>query len=203
MSATGLGFIRESGKRVWREELPDSDLELLRSTAGGDAHAFAALVDRHSAQLFRLAMWWSGNRADAEDVVQETFAGAFKGAAAFSGRSSVKTWLTRILMRQAAKIKARQRLRGQTLSLDVSNEGSHSGNGQFATGATTQVDQRIDLQAMIQTLPEEHREVIVLREVQGLSYEEMAQVLGIPVGTVESRLFRARAGLRQRLKEYA
>ncbi len=184
--------------------MPESDLELLRSTAGGDGEAFNSLAERHAQHLFRLALWWSGNRADAEDIVQETLVGAFKGARAFSGRSSVKTWITRILMRQAAKIRGKQRGRRQTMSIHASDEGLTMQSGRLAVeSGTTQVDQRIDLQAMIQRLPEEHRQVILLREAQGLSYEEIAEVLEIPIGTVESRLYRARAGLKQRLNGYS
>src|SRR4051794_33881789 len=77
-----------------------SDIDLLRQAAAGDGRAFHLLVDRHADRLFRLSVSLIGNSSDAEDVVQETFAGAFKGLRQFEGRASVKTWLTRILFTQ-------------------------------------------------------------------------------------------------------
>jgi len=182
-------------------EGPASDTELLRSSVNGDGGAFAELVDRHSAALFRLAQWLLGNRADAEDVLQETFAGAFKGMARFSGRAAVKTWLTQILIRQASKMRYRRgRLR---ISAPLDPSGGGSGGGEPAVASeTTNIDRQMDLTAMIQELPEDHRQVILLREVDGMSYEEIAQTLGIPRGTVESRIHRARAGLRKLLGGY-
>src|SRR5271170_245595 len=79
------------------------DIKLLRRAEDGDSAAFHALVDRHAQRLYRLAASLIGNAADAEDVLQETFIGAFRGLRSFEGRSSVKTWLTRILVMQAAQ----------------------------------------------------------------------------------------------------
>ena len=179
-----------------------NDLDLLRSSAQGDSAAFRELVDRHSSGLFRLAQWLVGNRADAEDVLQETFTGAFKGMSRFNGRASVKTWLTQILIRQASKMRSRRGRLRPTAQPDPSGGGSAPGGEPSVASATTSVDQRIDLAAMIQQLPEDHRQVVLLREVEGMSYEEIAQTLGIPRGTVESRIHRARAGLRKLLSSY-
>ncbi len=172
-----------------------TDAELLRRVAGGDGRAFRQLVDAHADRLYRLAHSLVGNASDAEDVVQETLTGAFRGAAKFEGRSSVKSWLTRILMTQAAKF---WRDRHGKRDAALVNEYESS-----AAGPTGAVDAKIDLQACLQKLTAEHREVLVLREIDGMSYEEAAEALGVPRGTVESRLFRARAELRRRLNEYA
>jgi len=91
---------------LWRSnevDLEATDLELVRAAGGGDEGAFHALMDRHMKSLYRIAMGLTGNHADAEDVLQETFVGAFKGLRRFDGRSSVRTWLIAILTRQAAK----------------------------------------------------------------------------------------------------
>src|SRR5580700_5215585 len=82
------------------DSLQPTDLELARATAGGDAQAFRTLIDRHIGELSRLALSLSGKRADAEDICQEAIIGAYKGVRNFDGRSSFKTWMTRILLRQ-------------------------------------------------------------------------------------------------------
>ena len=171
----------------------DLDIELLKQVARGDGLAFHQLVDRHADRLYRVARSLVGNSADAEDVLQEAFAGAFRGAGKFEGRSSVKSWLTRIVVTQAAKFwRSRKGKRDQSIAEDVP---VHS-------GGSASVDAKIDLNASLARLSEEHREVLVLREIDGMAYEEMAQVLGVPRGTIESRLFRARAELKKQLKDY-
>jgi RNA polymerase sigma-70 factor (ECF subfamily) len=174
---------------------PNLDLELLRRSANGSGPAFHDLVDRHADRLFRLAMSLTGQVADAEDVLQETFAGAFKSARTFKGESSVGTWLTRILVRQVA-LWRRSRANKRTTLLE-----SHAGVPSSA-GHETGIDARVDLQAALKQLSDEHREVLVLREFEQLSYEEIASVLEIPRGTVESRIHRARGELRDKLKAY-
>ncbi|HEX4053978.1 MAG TPA: sigma-70 family RNA polymerase sigma factor [Tepidisphaeraceae bacterium] len=163
------------------------DIELLRRS-GGDPKAFHALVDRHAQRLYRLAVCLVGNAADAEDVLQETFIGAFRGLGSFEGRSSVKTWLTRILVTQAARWR-RDRRRSEPMDESVA-----------AVAASP--DATMDVQAAMQRLSAEHRQVLALREFERMSYEEMAEVLGVPRGTVESRLHRARSELREKLKSY-
>jgi RNA polymerase sigma-70 factor (ECF subfamily) len=194
-----VALIEGTSERTRSE--PASDLELLRSAAGGDRRAFHELVGRHSDSLFRLAVSMSRSRADAEDVLQETLIGAFRGMAKFDGRASVRTWLTQILVRQSAKMWHKGKRTAQAVAID-SPAGAAAGESLARPSPEENVDRRIDLTAVINTLPDDHREVILLREVRGLSYEEIAEVLRVPRGTVESRLHRARAGLRQRLKGY-
>jgi RNA polymerase sigma-70 factor (ECF subfamily) len=173
-------------------------VELVRRVQQGDPSAFHELVDRHARFLFAVAVSLSGNTADAEDMVQETLAGAFRGLGAFEGRASVKTWLTRILMRQAARHRRHgRRRRAASLPLEAALDAEAGGSS-----ADTAADARIDVTAALGALSAEHQQVITLRELQGLSYEEMAQVLEIPRGTVESRLFRARRELQELLKGY-
>lgn len=174
---------------------PESeDLRCLRRAASGDGKAFGRLVDRHGDRLFRIAASMLGNTADAEDVVQETFAGAFKAAAGFEGRSSVGTWLTRILVTQVWQWR-RQTSRPSRQTEPLGEP--------IVEGKTGAADQRMDLQAALEQLSEDHRQVLVLREFEKMSYDEMAEVLGIPRGTVESRLHRARGELKEILRSYA
>lgn len=173
------------------EHLHPTDADLVRRARRGDQAACRELVDRHAPYLYRLAFSLVGSAADAEDVVQETFSGAFRQLGTFAERSTVKTWLIQILVRQAARCH-RSRRRHETVSLEPLSEGRE---GEPA-------DVRMDVLAALDALAPMHREVVVLREMEGMSYEEIARALGIPRGTVESRLFRARQELKERLKDY-
>ena len=176
-----------------------SDLELVRKAADGDDAAFHALVDRHASQLFRLALSLSSGPADAEDVLQETLLGAHRSLRRFDGRSSVKTWLSRILTKQAAKAWRRSRHSRHALPIDAAETCPPSAR---SAGGVSAVDSRLDISAAVSRLPTEFREVIVLREFEQMSYADIADTLGIPQGTVESRLHRARAELRRKLTSY-
>ncbi len=174
---------------------PNAELDLLRRAARGSASAFHELVDRHADRLFRLARSLTGQAADAEDVLQETFTGAYKNAGTFRGDSSVGTWLTKILVRQVAQWK-RTRARKRAGALE--DESSVASSADHVTG----VEAKVDLHAALNELSEGHKEVLVLREFEHLSYDEIATVLEIPRGTVESRLHRARNELKAKLKAY-
>jgi RNA polymerase sigma-70 factor (ECF subfamily) len=174
------------------------DIELLRKSAAGDGKAFHALVDRHADRLYRLAVSLIGNAADAEDVLQEAFTGAYRGLTGFEGRASVKTWLTRILVIQVAKWRRDRKRRRSDTAIDGGEEDAQPAG----SGGAGVVDARLDVHAAVQRLSAEHREVIALREFEHLSYDEMAEVLELPRGTVESRLHRARAELKEILKSY-
>ena len=168
-----------------------ADSELVAKARRGDAGAFHDLVDRHADRLFRLAVSLVGNSADAEDVVQETLIGAFRGLSRFEGRASVKTWLTRILVIQAAQFRRRKRPVQSISETQPTTKDQPAGS-----------EAKLDVQAAMQQLSPEHRQVIVLRELEQMTYDEIAQVLDVPQGTVESRLSRARAALRETLKAY-
>lgn len=187
-----------------------SDLELCRSAACGDHAAFHALMDRHAPALFRIAQSLSRSRSDAEDICQETFIAAFRSLKKFDGRSSVKTWLTRILMCRAATLWKKGRHDRRTISLQGdSGPGArdHEPRESIAArasvpSAVASVDSRLDILDAIRSLEPEFRDALVLRELQGMSYQEIATALGVPRGTVESRLYRARAELARKLTGY-
>jgi RNA polymerase sigma-70 factor (ECF subfamily) len=169
------------------------EVELLRRIERSDGEAFAELVDQHARYLHGVARAILGNDADAEDVVQETFAAILKTR--FRGESSVRTWLVKILVRQAAMLRRKWWRRPKHLSLasDATNERDVRPTRSESSGT----DAKLDLATMLASLSEDHRAVIVLRELEQLSYEEMAEVLGVPRGTIESRLHRAREQLRR------
>ena len=207
-----------AGEANWNSD--SDDLTLAHQAAVGDSMAFKALVDRHSQSLFRLSYSLTATRADAEDLLQETLVGAFGSLKNFNGTSSVKTWLTSILMRQAAKAWHRNRHHRQTRSIDnpqsrsspastsvpvTANDSSRDGLLPIAgakMAEQTQSDLRADLEMVLRKLDPAYREILLLREMQQMSYDQIAASLGIPRGTVESRLYRARNELRKRLKDY-
>ena len=173
-----------------------NDAELLKQIGRGDQAAFRALLDRHARYLFGVAHALIGNAADAEDLVQETFAAVLGGT--FRGESSVRTWLVRILTNQAGMLRRRPWKRAGHVGLDETPSPA-SPPGQGSEAGT---DAKLDLSTMLSALSLEHRQVLVLREMEGLSYEEIATALHLPRGTVESRLFRAREELRKKFKGY-
>jgi RNA polymerase sigma-70 factor (ECF subfamily) len=143
-----------------------------------------------------------GREADAEDMVQETLLAALEKGDSFAGRSSLWTWLSGVLVNRIGKHR-RWRLVRKAASLDappgVSGPAPPVANG--ASPAAV-VQHRLDAMAMLASLSAEHREVLVLRELEGLSYQEIARGLNLPLGTVESRISRARQELRERFADY-
>lgn len=154
------------------------------------------MVDRHGSYLYGVAHALTGNAADAEDMVQETLLGALRGT--FRGESSLRTWLVRILSNQAGMMRRSRSRRGGTHA-ELSDGQAVSPPSPSGPGGT---DARVDLATMLAELSPEHRRIIVLRELEQMSYEQMAAALGVPRGTVESRLHRAREELRKRFKGY-
>src|SRR5436309_8825566 len=134
--------------------LEDTDLQLLRAAGGGDDGAFHALIDRHAAALFRVAISMSRNRADAEDLMQETMVGAYRGLNNFAGRSSVKTWLLQIMTRQAAKAWHKSRHRRSTMSLQSeAGEQKARDDAALATRASSlAVEQKIDVMQVLDSM---------------------------------------------------
>jgi RNA polymerase sigma-70 factor, ECF subfamily len=184
-----------TGSSDWRA----ADLEIVHRARNGDPGAFHDLVDQYARFLYSLALSLTSSNPDAEDLVQETLAGAFRGLGSFEGRSSLKTWLARILIRQNARRHRSAGTRPAEVPLDEAAEAEDIAQTTPSQEAT---ETRIDIMAAIRALRPDSREIIVLREVEGLSYDEIAEVLDVPRGTVESRLFRARRQLQERLKDY-
>jgi RNA polymerase sigma-70 factor (ECF subfamily) len=173
--------------------LSQTDEQLVERARGGDRQAFHQLVDLHAPRLYQLANIMTGNFNDAQDLVQETLIGAYEALGAFQGRSTVKTWLTGIMIRQAS-LQRRKNARSKAMdSLDRPTAHEPADSGQ----QVNQTDSRLDLMTLMARLTHEHREVLMLREIEGLSYDQIAQLTGQARGTVESRLFRARHALRQ------
>lgn len=179
-----------------------SDVELLRHAQAGHDAAFEELVRRYGKELYGLAFFLTGQSSDAEDVVQETLLGAYEGLSAFEFRASVRTWLTQILVRQAARHNRSQRVRKAAQPVPLSAASRALLQGAATVTPATAAEIRMDVLEVIQSLRPEQRAVVVLRELDGMTYQQIADVLSIPAGTVESRLFRARQELKEYLKDY-
>jgi len=185
-----------------KSNLRGSRRERAREAEPNGAPALAALAAEHAPALFRLAFSLTGNATDAEDVVQETFLAAFEGWGRFEGRSSARTWLMSILVRKAARHRRYSKLR-RTLSLDGLSGIVRSAFGHAPpTGELRKQQIQLDIESIFASLSPEHREVLALREIEGMSYAEMAAALGVPIGTIESRLHRARQQVRAQFKDY-
>jgi RNA polymerase sigma-70 factor (ECF subfamily) len=187
---------------------PHDDLELVKRVQGGDAAAFRLLFDRYNRRVFAVALGVVKNQDDALDVVQEAFIKVHKHIGSFQGSSSFYTWLYRIVMNLAIDQVRRKR---KVVDFDERlNRDEAAGDGALMPTVSgedpTQDLSRHELsgkiQAALNELPEYHRAVILLREVEEMSYEEMATVLNVPKGTIMSRLFHARRKMQEQLGAY-
>ena len=186
----------------------DPDADVLAAFQGGDEGAFDLLVRRHEARIFRLACRVLGDREAALDAAQETFVKAWRALPRFKGEARFTTWLTRIAINQCRnELRKRMTVKHQRpASLDEplsGGEGTRMDRLEAETPSPWETVRGQEVEhafgAVMRELDAESREVLVLREVEALSYEGMAEVLEVPVGTVRSRLHRARAEVRQRM----
>jgi RNA polymerase sigma-70 factor, ECF subfamily len=172
-----------------------TDLSLVRHAQGGDSAAFERLVRKYRPKLITLAARYTRNASDAEDAAQEALVKAYRGLADFRGDCAFYTWLYRITVNSAKNLlEMRAREHAASTSLE---EGALELPWQSQDLATPErltltEDIRRTVNAALQRLPDVHREAIILRELEGLSYEQIAQRMGTPIGTVRSRVFRAR-----------
>ena len=182
------------------------EASLVQRCALGDEAAFAELVTEHQRMVVQLAMNLLGDRDEALDLSQDVFIRVFRTIGQFRGQSALRTWIYRIAINQARNRHRfwRRRHRADQVSIDA-HIATH---GDFRSGVESGPDRILAqkelaarLQHALDALPFDQRSVVVLREVDGLSYEEIAFSLGVAVGTVKSRLTRARQTLRAGLQE--
>jgi RNA polymerase sigma-70 factor (ECF subfamily) len=189
-----------AGERDW----PGDDLAVSRFLAG-DVLGFEQIVRHYSEMVFTLAARLVGP-TDAEDIVQETFLRAWHGLERFRGESSLKTWLYAIALNRArARHGALSRLRALFVPGKTREDDPFASLDDAADPALSPeenavlTEKRRRLRQAMRALPEEFRAAVILRDLEGLAYEEVAAVLGVPVGTVRSRLARGRALLKESL----
>jgi RNA polymerase sigma-70 factor (ECF subfamily) len=166
----------------------------------GDAPAFEDLVMTYQHRVFGVALRMLGNRAEAEEVAQEAFVRAHRALGEFRGDAKLSTWLyaitSRLCLNRLASGERRMARQGEDALLRLSDAGPRP------DAALERRELETALGRAIAELPEDRRIVVVLRDIEGLSYEEIAQVLELELGTVRSRLHRARAELKEKLERF-
>jgi RNA polymerase sigma-70 factor (ECF subfamily) len=178
-----------------------SDDRLIDATLDGNTAAFGDLVRKYQDRLFTTMVHAIGVHAEAEDVVQEAFAQAFVKLSSFKRQSQFYTWLYRIAFNTWL---SRRRRRRPTLSLERNREMLGTEPMDASDSAEDQVIRHEDIQILHESLlalAEDHRQILVLREIDERSYEEIAEICELPVGTVRSRLHRARKQLLESMKQ--
>ncbi len=182
------------------------DQQLVERVQRGDKQAFGLLVSKYQRKLARLISRMIRDPAEVEDVMQEAFIKAYRALPAFRGDSAFYTWLYRIGINTAKNYLVSQGRRAPTSTELDSDEAETLEDASLLRDIDTperlmqtkQIGQTVN--AAMEALPEELRTAIVLREIEGLSYEEIATVMDCPIGTVRSRIFRAREAIAERLR---
>jgi RNA polymerase sigma-70 factor (ECF subfamily) len=191
------------------EARPRAEAEFIERLKRGDASAFEALVAERSGEIYGLLFRLTENSEEARDLTQETFLRAFQSIGGFRGEADLRTWIYRIAINQARNRWRwwRRRSRDTTVSLDATQ--GDSGRTLGATLAelsdnpeqqTLAHEREVALRSALQRVGRAYREAVILRDIEGFTYEEIATTLGINVGTVKSRLARGRQELRQKLE---
>ena len=191
---------------------PDADQELIERVRQGDDGAFRALFDRHHHRAYAVAVGVVKNKQDALDIVQDAFIKVHRNLDRFQGSSSFYTWLYRIVMNLCID-HIRRSKRGRSLDFDdavgrdskeVAGDGALLPQilGANPRKSVLRAELREAIEKALAELPEYHRAVILLREMEGLSYEEISEILEVPKGTIMSRLFHARRKMQAALSEY-
>ncbi|HZH03379.1 MAG TPA: sigma-70 family RNA polymerase sigma factor [Myxococcaceae bacterium] len=188
------------------------DLTLVKRVREGDQRAFRLLVERYQRKVYAVALGMVKDRQEAMDVSQEAFIKVHKYLAHFKGDSSFYTWLYRITVNVCIDVLRKRKSSGgeavefdETLQIDsadshIGSLGSRLGTNPQKSALRRELAEKI--QEALEQVPEKHRAILLLREVEGLSYEDLARTLEIPKGTVMSRLFHARAKVQKILSEY-
>jgi RNA polymerase sigma-70 factor, ECF subfamily len=188
---------------------PLADVEFIERLKGGEAAAFETLIADHSGEIYGLLYRLTENSEEARDLTQETFLRAFQNIDRFRGEADLKTWIYRIAINQARNRWRwwRRRRRDATISLDATQGRSTQTLSETLPESTDNPEQQalarereVALRGALRKLSRAYRETVVLRDIEGFSYEDIATTLNINVGTVKSRLARGRQELRKRLE---
>ena len=203
---SGEATVKRAPAIGW-SEVGGREATLVARCAAGDEGACAELVNEHQRMVYQLALHLLGDPDEALDLSQEVFLNVFRTIGRFRGQSALRTWIYRIVVNQARNRQRwwRRRHRAAQVSIDEHERS----RGELASPSHTSAPDRLFRQKEVasrlwralEDLPFDQRTAIVLREIEGLSYEEIAYSLGVAVGTVKSRLARAREALRSQLRD--
>lgn len=192
------------------EAPPDPpDAVLVERSRAGDIPAYEELVRRHRSRIYGLIYNMTSHREDTEDLVQSVFVKAYRSLDRFRGQSAFSTWIYRIALNETLNFLPKRRRR-MTLSLNDLDQGVERNPDYIALVARESPFRDVQLSelqkrlnAALQTLSEAHRTVVVLHDIEGLPHDEISRIVGVPEGTVRSRLFHARQQLQTELAEFA
>lgn len=183
----------------------DTDQQLVERVQAGDKAAFNLLVLKYQHRVLKLVGRFVNDTAEAEDVAQEAFLKAYRALASFRGDSAFYTWLYRIAINTAKNALVSSRRRPVDFDLDLQDPEQYDRHAKLKEADTPEgvlltEEIRSVVERAMEQLPDDLRTAIVLRELEGLSYEEIAEAMDCPVGTVRSRIFRAREAIDKKLK---
>ncbi|HLI71478.1 MAG TPA: sigma-70 family RNA polymerase sigma factor [Ktedonobacteraceae bacterium] len=180
--------------------IEQDDAQLVTASKNGDQDAFSLLVQRYQRRVFNLVFRMLQNYEEASEITQEAFLAAWQGLPSFRGEARFSTWLYRIAYNCALK-QLGQRRREQELHLALQADLESDDSDQKMSQAE-QLDNQALVQEQLSQLPPKYRIVLILRHLQDMTYEEMAEVLTMPIGTIKTHLFRARNLLKERLQAF-
>ena len=188
-------------------ENEDNDIELVRRVQNGDKQAFNLLVQKYQYRIKHLVSRFIKDQVEQEDIVQESFIKAYRAISRFRGESAFYTWLYRISVNTAKNYLVASGRRPPTQDVDMDDVVHMRGaDGLVEINAPDLILENDQLVAAVKraisSLPAELKEAIQLRELEGLSYEDIAEVMECPIGTVRSRIFRAREAIEQAISGY-
>ena len=178
----------------------EQEAPIVRKVLGGDANAFETLVLEYEKNVYNIALRMTGNSEDAADMTQEAFIKAYNSLQSFRGDSKFSVWLYRIVSNVCLDF-LRSKNRRPTVSLSVEDDDGEDAQLDVADESQSPellLDRKLTRDSVrrgLDSLPPDYRQILLLREIQGLSYDEIAQALSLEVGTVKSRIFRARKRL--------
>jgi len=210
---TEIGIIPKVAKPVWLQavtyikgkNLPEVDDKLIKGALRGDQKAFKELVARHRASVFHIIFRLVRNRELADDLVQETFMKAFSSLKTYRSEYRFSTWLYKIAANSSIDHLRKKRIRALSLDNPIRTDDGEIGIDvadyrRHPEEEMVRREQAVSIDEAIETLPIKYRRVIIARHKEEKSYEEIARELGVPVGTVKARIFRARELLKKRLR---
>jgi RNA polymerase sigma-70 factor (ECF subfamily) len=193
-----------------KKQTRDEDLEFVVSCQGGDVDAFEVLVKKHQRRMLNIAYRIVGNYDEACEVVQDAFISAYKNIKGFKGEAKFATWLYTIVINcsrnRLKQLRTRRHREGCSIDDSIMTpDGEIPGDPPSSEPSPLDRLEESDIQQKVQgcinALDAEFKEVLILRDIQGFSYEEISSMLKVPEGTVKSRLFRAREGVKDCLKK--
>jgi RNA polymerase sigma-70 factor (ECF subfamily) len=185
-----------------------TDVEVVNQFKAGDTLAFEEIISRYESKVMSLALRFTRNQEDAEEVMQDVFTTVYRKIDGFRGQSAFSSWLYRIVV-NAAFMKLRKRKQSQTVSMDDLSPAikqycmdRDTLSGSYSQNIATSHEMQAVIQNAVNRLPDQYRAVFVLRDVDGLSNQETGEILNLSIPAVKSRLHRSRIMLRKKLQRY-